>query len=56
MPRRSTRSHNIFCFAFRPRTVEAILAPVHEMLKKDPECKKAAADVKAAIKKMQKKK
>ena len=42
--------------SYFPCTVEAILTPVHELMKSDPECKKAAADVKAAIKKMQKKK
>lgn len=37
-------------------SVEKILAPVHEHFKSDAACKKAVADVKAAIKKASKKK
>lgn len=43
-------------FFFCASAVEKILAPVHEHFKSDAACKKAVADVKAALKKASKKK
>jgi hypothetical protein len=53
---RDRRHCEVICKQTPSSAVETLLAPIHDALKNDAACKKAAADVKAAIKKAQKKK